>query len=36
MNEVLYVYFTIAREYKIPGYEIDKIKETDNLVLVRM
>ena len=36
LNDVLYVYFTIAREYKIPGYKIDKIKETDNLVLVRM
>lgn len=30
MNEVLHVYFTIARKYKIAGYEIDKIKETDN------
>ena len=36
LNEVLYVYFTIEREYNIPGYETDKIKETDNLVLVRM
>ena len=31
MNEVLHVYFTIARKYKIAGYETDKIKETDNL-----
>lgn len=30
LNEVLHVYFTIARKYKIAGYEIDKIKETDN------